>query len=146
SFLGAKPVRAQTPNQSAELDDHTYLVMADQIHSAAMIVYVEATSVPGLDDEAEEAIATCRHHHKEIVSAIGDLMGSEAAAATTVPDPTILAVRDELGGDQSSALRTLTRLEEQLAATHLQAIGVLTDDVSAQTAAGVLATSHQRST
>lgn len=144
SLLDLRPAGAQGAGAGNGLDDDTYLVMADQLHAAAAIVYVAATETAGLDDRAGEALSTFRDHHQQIVTDLGKLMGSTASAADTVPDPTVLAARDGLGGDQGAVLRSLVRLEEQLAATHLQAIGALDDAVTARAASEVLATSHQR--
>lgn len=146
SLLPSLRVGAQPAPVPDGLDDDRYLVMADQLHRAASIVYVNASSNPGLSDEARDAIMALEADHQTVVDAFRALMGSSASKVDTVPDPTVVAVGDSLGGDEGSVLRSLAELEEQLSATHLWAIGSLDDGVTARSAAAAAASSGQRAT
>src|SRR5699024_10458359 len=103
-ILSSRPSSAQPVAIPDGLDDDRYLVMADQIHTAAAIVYVAASSTPGLSDEIRDIIGTLEGDHQDVVEHIATLMGSNASAVTTTPDPTVLAARDHLGGDEAAVL------------------------------------------
>lgn len=145
TLLGSTPAGAQAPTGTEPLEDAPYLVMADQLHSAAVIVYV-SVDTDGFSDQAIEAVEAFRADHQTVVDALGKLKGAAASKVATVPDPTVLSTRDDLGGDEASVLRSLATLENRLSATHLRAVGALEDAVTARSASQVVASSAQRAT
>lgn len=146
SFLASRPVGAQAPSVPDGLTDDRYLVMATQLHTAAAVVYVAAASVDGLSEQVTNTLSAFEADHQTIVTDLGQLMSSAASKVATVADPTVLALRDSLGGDEASVLRSLAAMEDRLAATHLWSVGVLDDAVTARAASQALATAGQRTT
>lgn len=146
SLLASRPVGAQAPSVPDGLTDDRYLVMAAQLHTAAAIVYVAAAEVGGLSEKVGDALSAFEADHQAIVTDMGQLMNSATSKVATVADPTVLAMRDSLGGDEAAVLQSLATMEDRLAATHLWAIGALDDATTARGASQALATAGQRST
>jgi O-phosphoseryl-tRNA(Cys) synthetase len=84
-------------------------------------------------------------HHQTVVDALTPLLSEDAPAPR--PDETVMSSTvEEIQGnaDQTAIVTALAELEEVLAATHLYAVGGLTDSSLAKTVAQVLAVESQQ--
>lgn len=138
-LLRAVPAGAQAPSDDA-LDDSAFAAIATPIELAAVQVYAAALLVDGLSSEVVTDLRLFQRHHQTVADTTRGLYTGDAPIAA---DPTILASAASVGTDQASVLASLATLEETLAATHLSAMGSLTDATTAKVAAQVLAVEGQ---
>ena len=117
---------AQTTATPPELDaaDVDLLAFLQSIQLAAADALTTAADLPVLDSAVAEQLRGYVRHHKDQATTFGALLTEDEAV--TAPNPTLLAqITGEIEGaaDQEALVSVLYRFEEQLAATHLAAMG-----------------------
>jgi hypothetical protein len=147
ALLGG-PASAQDDDTdgSAPLRDDAFAELVIPLELAASLAYQAALDGGKLDEETAQTVLRFQGHHQDVVEALTSLLGDGAEAPT--PDETIATeVTGPLAdaADQAAVLTALSALEDALAATHLEALGTIADQVTAKTAAQVLATESQQS-
>src|SRR5687767_4458647 len=107
------------------------------VELAAITLYREAVQSRRLD---EAATSVCNHfvrHHGDHAAVFNDLLGQPVAGEG---NPSVLATFRPMLGDaqnQRALLDVVHVLEEMMAATHLDALGVLTDPTAATSTATI---------
>lgn len=153
-LLSALPAAAQTdgaspaaapPGQAPEMPDGPYLVLATQIEQAAVQVYELALADgSALDDAAKDIVRGFQVHHQSVSERLIALMDEAIGKVALVLDQGVLDLGAGLAtADRNTVLTTLQGLEQDIAATHLWAIGGLQDPITAKTAAQILAVENQ---
>ena len=142
---GAQEVDAEALVADDLLTDEAFATFAAPLELAAVVAYQTALSGDVLDDEWADHARLFQSHHQEVADLLADLITGDAP----LPDPDLAAEADAAmsgAGDQNGLLLALSDLENTLSATHLSAIGILKDGVTAKTVGQVLLTEAQQAT
>ncbi len=142
---GAQEATAAELEAPEELDGATFAALAVPLELATVLAYQAALENDVLDATTTADARRFQAHHQTVVDALTPLLGEEAPAPR--PDETVMAsTADAIEGnaDQTAILTALAELEEVLAATHLYAVGGLTDTTLARTVGQVLAVESQQ--
>lgn len=142
---GAQEAEGAELEASDALDNETFAALAVPLELAAVLAYQAALEGSVLDETATTNTRLFQTHHQTVVDALTPLLSEDAGAPG--PDETVMAstVATIQGNpDQPAILAALAELEEVLAATHLYAVGGLTDSSLAKTVSQVLAVESQQ--
>lgn len=140
-LLRAVPAGAQGGAPGGALDDSAFAEIAVPLELAAVQVYEAALEAPDLDDDATEQLRLFQTHHQTVADALVDAYTGED---TLAEDPGVAARAASVRGSANAAFTALADLEESLAATHLDALGSISDPITAKLVAGVLAVEGQQ--
>lgn len=130
---------------SDQLQDRDVAAQLTPLELAAVQVYESAASNTALDLEWTALVRRFQTHHRAAADRLGEMVHADDAEPTA--DPTILegtGAAVESAGDQDSILSALAELEELLAATHLWALGSISEPVTARLVLQVQATESQQ--
>ncbi len=126
------------------LDDNATGERLAPIELAAIKAYEAALAGGKLDGTWTDTARRFQRHHLEVSGVLASLITSDAAP---VPDPDIQAgtVAAVTGAaDQNAVLKALSEMETIIAATHLWALGAITDKITAKTIGQYLAVESQQ--
>ncbi|MBX3314939.1 MAG: hypothetical protein KF906_11530 [Actinobacteria bacterium] len=140
-LLRAVPAGAQTDTTSGSLDDSSFAALAVPLELGAVQVYEAATEAPDMDDDAKSTLRTFQQHHQTVADTLTDYYTGDA---DLTEDPAVVARSASVGGSANAAFTALAELEQALAATHLDALGSISDAITAKYVAGVLAVQGQQ--
>ncbi len=127
------------------LGDEIFAEKAIPLELAAVQAYLAAVQTQKLSDRYVDWAQTFSSHHQQVADALTPLLSEEAEAP--VPDAALTkAWGDAIAGaaDEKAILGLLADAENGLVATHLSAIPLLRDKVTAKTVAQVLCTEAQQ--
>ncbi len=131
----------------SSLSAEDFAALAVPLELAAVTGYLEALQAEGLDGTTTKFLRRFQGHHQAVVDTLTPLLPADPA----VPDPTpnaevSSAISTALGSaaDQNAVLNALSDLESTIAASHLQALGLIDDKALAKTVGQVLATESQQ--
>ena len=127
------------------LEDHDVAAQLAPLELAAVQVYESAASNGALDLEWTDLVRRFQTHHQAAADGLGAMVHADDPEPTA--DPTILAgsgAAVEAAGDQDAILSALAELEELLAATHLWALGSISEQITARLVMQVQATESQQ--
>lgn len=145
SLLGVAGAQEAELEASDTLDNETFAALAVPVELATVLAYQAALDGDVLDETATTNARQFQTHHQTVVDALTPLLSEDAGAPR--PDETVLSstvATIEGNADQTAILTALAELEEVLAATHLYALGGLTDASLAKTVAQVMAVESQQ--
>ena len=127
------------------LEDRDVAAQLTPLELAAVQVYESAASNGALDLEWTDLVRRFQTHHQAAADGLGAMVHADDPEPTA--DPTILAgsgAAVEAAGDQDAILSALAELEELLAATHLWALGSISEQITARLVMQVQATESQQ--
>lgn len=129
---------------AGSLDDNAAGEQLAPLELAAVEAYEAALAEGKLDEAWTEAARQFQRHHLEASGALTSLVDSGATpvADPTIQDGTVAAIRGT--GDQNAILSALSEMEATIAATHLWALGGVTDKITAKTIGQYLAVESQQ--
>jgi hypothetical protein len=145
SMLGVAGAQEPGSEPAGALDNETFAGLAVPLELAAVLAYQAALEGDVLDETTTTAARRFQVHHQTVVDALTPLLSEDASAPR--PDETVMSSTVETiqgNADQTAILTALAELEEVLAATHLYAVGGLTDTSLAKTVSQVLAVESQQ--
>lgn len=145
TMLGVAGAQEAELEAAEELDGATFAALAVPVELATVLAYQAALENDVLGETATANARRFQTHHQTVVDALVPLLGEDAV--TPRPDETVMASTAESiegNADATAIIAALAELEEVLAATHLYALGGLTDATLAKTVAQVLAVESQQ--
>jgi hypothetical protein len=145
SMLGVAGAQEAELEAADALDNETFAALAVPVELAAVLAYQAALEGDVLDETATTNARMFQAHHQTVVDALTPLLSEDASAPR--PDETVMSSSVEAiqgNDDQTAILTALAELEEVLAATHLYALGGLTDSSLGKTVAQVLTVENQQ--
>jgi hypothetical protein len=146
ALAGPAGAQGKPASKPGTLDDAAYADLAVPLETAAGLAYQAAIDGGKLDEETTQTVTGFQGHHQDVVDALTALLpeGADAPKADTTIAGTITRPLAK-AADQDAVLTALADLEDRLAATHLWALGGITDLVTAKLAAQILASESQAS-
>lgn len=142
--VAAQDGGSQSGPAAGSLDDGATGESLAPLELAAVEAYEAALAGGNLDETWSKTARRFQRHH---LAASDVLTGLVTSGAIPVADPTIQAgslAAVTGAGDQNAVLTALSEMETTIAATHLWALGGITDKITAKTISQVLAVESQQ--